>query len=70
MDIDDVLPDTNILPGSAVLRVKPGYDDVVGALVRDRLFGGTGQMVAQSVESVREQVVGIAGARLVEVVLY
>jgi len=70
MDLDDVLPDTNILPGSAVLRVKPGYDDVVGALVRDRLFGETGQMVAQSVESVREQVVGIAGARLIEVVLY
>lgn len=70
MDLDDVLSDTNILPGSAVLRVKPGYDDIVGGMVRDCLFGGTGQMVAQSVESVREQVVGIAGARLVEVVEY
>jgi hypothetical protein len=39
-------------------------------MVRDRLFGSTGQMVAQSVESVREQVVGIAGALLVEVILY
>lgn len=70
MDLDDVLSNTNILPGSTVLRVKPGYDDVVGALVRDRLFGGTGQMVARSVESVREQVVGIAGARLIEVLEY
>ncbi len=70
MDLDNVLSDTNILPGSAVLRVKPGCDDVVGDAVRDRLFGGTGQMVAQSVKSVREQVVGIAGARLIEVVLY
>ncbi|MEA3281498.1 MAG: DUF2117 domain-containing protein [Euryarchaeota archaeon] len=70
MDLDDVLSNTNILPGSAILRVKPGYDDVIGALVRDRLFGGTGQMVARSFESVREQVVGIAGARLIEVLEY
>jgi len=70
MDLDGVLSDTNILHGSVVLRVKPGYDDIVGAMVRDRLFGGTGQMVAQSVGSVREQVEGIAGARLVEVVEY
>ena len=70
LDLDDVLADTNILPGSVVLRVKPGYDDVVGDAVRDRLFGGTGRMVAQSFKSVREQVVGIAGAQLVEVVLY
>jgi hypothetical protein len=71
MDLDGVLSDTNILPGSVVLRVKPGYDDIVGDLVRDRLFGGTGQkMVTQSVESVREQVVGIAGVLLVEIVEY
>ena len=70
LDLDGVLSDTNILPGSVVLRVKPGYDDIVGDMVRELLFGGTGQMVAQSVESVREQVVGIAGSRLVEVVLY
>ena len=70
MDLDGVLSDTNILPGSVVLRVEPGYDDIVGDMVRDRIFGGTGQMVAQSVESVREQVAGIAGERLVEVVEY
>jgi len=71
MDLDDVLSDTNILPGSAVLRVKPGYDDVVGDMVRDRLFGGAGQkMIAQSVGSVRAQVEGIARALLVEVLEY
>lgn len=70
MDLDGVLSDANILPGSVVLRVEPGYDDIVGNMVRDRLFGSTGQMVAQSVESVRAQVVGIAGERLVAVVEY
>jgi hypothetical protein len=70
MDLDGVLSDANILPGSVVLRVEPGYDDIVGDMVRDRIFGGAGQVVAQSVESVRAQVVGVAGARLVEVVEY
>ncbi len=70
MDLDDVLFDTIILPRSVVLRVEPGYDDIVGDMVRDRMFSGAGQMVAQSVESVLKQVVEIAGERLVEVVEY
>jgi len=70
MDLDNVLSDANVLSGSVVLRVLPGYDDIVGNMVRDVLFGGAGSVVAESVESVREQVIGIAGEWLVEVVRF
>ena len=70
MDLDNVLSDANVLSGSVVLRVLPGYDDIVGNMVRDMVFGGAGSVVAESVESVRGQVIGIAGDRLVEVVRF
>ena len=70
LDLDNVLSDANVLSGSVVLRVLPGYDDIVGNMVRDMVFSGAGSVVAESVESVREQVIGIAGARLVEVVRF
>lgn len=70
MDLDNVLSDANVLSGSVVLRVLPGYDDIVGNMVRDMVFGGAGSVVAESVESIREQVIGIAGERLVEVVRF
>ncbi|MEA1943895.1 MAG: DUF2117 domain-containing protein [Euryarchaeota archaeon] len=70
MDLDYVLCDANILPGSIILRVEPGYDDIVGNMVHDMVFGGKNHTVAQSIESIREQVVGIAKEKLVEVLSY
>ena len=70
MDLDYVLRDTSILPGSAVLRVEPGYDDIVGNMVHDMIFGGKNYTMVQSIESIREQVVEIARERLIEVMPY
>ena len=70
MDIDNVLTNANIFPGSVVLRVEPGYDDVVGGMVQNLVFDGENQVRAPSIDSVREQVIEIAGKRLIEVVPY
>ncbi|MEA1906601.1 MAG: DUF2117 domain-containing protein [Euryarchaeota archaeon] len=70
LDIDNVLTKATIFPGSTVLRVEPGYDDIVGGMVQDKIFGGETRMKASSIDSVREQVITIAGKRLVEVVSY
>ena len=70
MDIDNVLTNANIFPGSVVLRVEPGYDDVVGGMVQNLVFDGANQVKASSIDSVREQVIEIAGGRLIEVVSY
>ncbi len=70
MDLDGVLCDANILPGSIILRVEPGYDDIVGNMVHDTVFDGKNHTMAQSIESIREQVVGIAKERLIEVLSY
>jgi len=70
LDIDNVLTNTTIFPGSAVLRVESGYDDIVGGMVQDTVFGGMARMRASSIDSVKEQVIAIAGERLIEVVSY
>lgn len=70
MDIDNVLKNTTIFPGSTVLRVESGYDDIVGGMVQDKIFGGEARMIASSIDSVREHVIAIAGKRLIEVVSY
>jgi hypothetical protein len=70
MDIDNVLTNANIFPGSVILRVEPGYDDVVGGMVQNLVFDGANQVRASSIDSVREQVIAIAGKRLIEVMPY
>ena len=70
MDIDNVLTNATIFPGSTVLRVEPGYDDIVGGMVQDMVFDGETRVRASSIDSVREQVIAIAGERLIEVVSY
>lgn len=70
LDIDNVLINTTVFPGSVVLRVESGYDDIVGGMVQDKIFGGDAQVSASSIDSVREHVIAIAGERLIEVVSY
>ena len=70
MDIDGMLSDASILPGSVVLQLKPGNDDIVGNMVRELIFDGENyvNVASQSIKSIREQVIEIAGARLIDVV--
>ncbi len=70
MDIDNVLINTTIFPGSVVLRVESGYDDIVGGMVQDKIFGGGTRMSASSIDSVKERVIAIAGKRLIDVMSY
>ncbi|HIE30794.1 MAG TPA: DUF2117 domain-containing protein [Methanosarcinales archaeon] len=70
MDIDYVLTNADIFPGSVVLRVDLGYDDIVGGMVRNIVFDGGDRLKASSIDSLREQVIAIAGERLIEVVSY
>lgn len=70
LDIDNILTNTTIFPGSTVLRVESGYDDIVGGIVHDTIFGGELRVSASSIDSVREQVIAIARERLIEVVSY
>ena len=70
MDIDNVLSNATIFPGSMILQVESGYDDIVGGMVQDRVFDGGIRGRASSIDSVREQVIAIAGEKLIEVVSY
>ncbi len=70
LDIDNVLTNTTIFPGSTVLRVESGYDDIVGGIVHDTIFGRELRVSASSIDSVRAQVIAIARERLIEVVSY
>ncbi|KAF5409955.1 MAG: DUF2117 domain-containing protein [Euryarchaeota archaeon] len=70
MDSDHVLSDASILPGSVVLQLEPGNDDLVGNAVRELIFDGENyvNVASQSIESIRAQVIEIAGTRLIDVV--
>jgi len=35
---------THMPPGSVVIRLSPGNDDIVGRRVREEIFGGRGRM--------------------------
>lgn len=56
-DIDRLAQSLAILPGSIIIRVRPGYDDIIGKRVHDEIFGGKERVLINAhdlVEGVKE----------------
>jgi hypothetical protein len=65
-DLDRLGGSTDIMPGSIIFRVLPGFDDVVGRLVMARIFKGRSRIRIAPGE-LAENIEAIAGNRLMEI---
>jgi hypothetical protein len=65
-DIDMLAEKTVMLPGSVVIRVEPGYDDLVGKHVKEEIFHGKSRAPFQADELI-EKIIEAAGDRVVRV---
>ena len=63
-DIDHLAQGLTIVPGSTIIRVQPGYDDIVGRRVHDEVFGGK-ERIAISARDLVERVADLAGEHLI-----
>lgn len=50
-----------VYPGSIVLRLMPGHDDLVGRLIREKLFSGKAYAFFDTKESIINQILRISG---------
>ncbi|MFA7375637.1 MAG: DUF2117 domain-containing protein [Methanothrix soehngenii] len=64
-DIDRLAGSLTILPGSIIIRVRPGYDDIVGGRAREEIFRGE-ERISISALDLADRVVDLAGELLVE----
>ncbi|MCD4816947.1 MAG: DUF2117 domain-containing protein, partial [Methanosarcinales archaeon] len=71
-DRDGITHHAHVPPGSVVIRVSPGNDDIVGRRVREEIFGGRGRMEigGDGFGGILDGVIGVAGGLVEEVVRY
>jgi hypothetical protein len=71
-DRDGITHHAHVPPGSVVIRVSQGNDDIVGHRVREEIFGGRGRMEigGDGFEGILDGVIGVAGGMVEEVVRY
>jgi hypothetical protein len=71
-DRDGITHHTHMPPGSVVIRLAPGKDDVVGRRVRVEIFGGKERIMIGEMgfEGILDDVLGLAGGLVDEVVRY
>ncbi len=65
-DIDGLSRETIIPEGSVVIRVKPGFDDIVGRCIKEEIFGGKNR-VSLRASDLLERVLEIAGDRIAQI---
>lgn len=65
-DLDRLAESLTMMPGSIVIRVEPGYDDLVGRRVLDEIFQGK-KRVSNSTADLAEKVKKLAGEHLIEI---
>ncbi|KGK98599.1 hypothetical protein LI82_06930 [Methanococcoides methylutens] len=64
-DPDGFSHTAHFYPGSLVLQLEPGWDDIIGKLIRKKLFDGNDRARFDSFENMRENVLEIIGEKLV-----
>lgn len=71
-DRDGITHYAHVPPGSVIIRVSPGNDDIVGRRVCEEIFGGRGRMKVDDdgFEGILSGVLGLAGVMVEEVVRY
>lgn len=65
-DLDCLHPGAAALPGSLIIRVKPGFDDIIGMRIRDEIFCGRQRVpLCASIDILTKRITDIAGEHLV-----
>ncbi|WP_348304012.1 DUF2117 domain-containing protein [Methanothrix sp.] len=64
-DIDHLAQSPTIMPGSIIIRVRPGYDDIIGRRVHDEIFRGE-ERISISAHDLGNRVADLAGELLLE----
>jgi len=64
-DIDRLAGSLTILPGSIIIRVRPGYDDIIGRRAREEIFRGE-ERISISALDLANRVADLAGELLLE----
>lgn len=64
-DPDGFSHTAHFYPGSQVLQLEPGWDDIIGKLIRNKLFDGNDRARFDSFEKMRESILEIVGEKLV-----
>jgi hypothetical protein len=65
-DLDRLAESLTMMPGSVIIRVKPGYDDLVGKRVLDEVFEGK-KRIHIGARDLAERVKKLAGGHLIEI---
>ena len=63
-DIDRLAGSLTILPGSIIIRVRPGYDDIIGRRAREEIFRGEDRISISALD-LADRVKELAGGHLI-----
>lgn len=66
-DLDRILEDTTVAPGSIIIRVREGFDDIVGREVFEKIFKGEAQIHIQEKSELLAGIIGLAEKYIVEI---
>lgn len=69
-DLDSILGDAAIPAGSIIIRVKEGFDDIIGREISEKLMMGKQKLDVHSCEEIVEKVLKLAGNKIVEIKRY
>ncbi|MDO8727754.1 MAG: DUF2117 domain-containing protein [Candidatus Methanoperedens sp.] len=69
-DPDSILGDAAIPAGSMIIRVKEGYDDIIGREISEKIMVGRQKLSVKSCEEIVEKVLKLAENKIVEIKSY
>ncbi|MDY6964473.1 MAG: DUF2117 domain-containing protein [Halobacteriota archaeon] len=69
-DIDKIVPDTHIAPGSIIVQLKEGYDDEIGRRIKREIFEDRDTIDIEDVSDLKDRVLKIARDKIDEVRSY
>jgi hypothetical protein len=69
-DLDSILGEAAIPAGSIIIRVKEGFDDIIGREISEKLMTGKQKLAVQSCEEIVEKVLKLAGNEIEEIKRY
>lgn len=69
-DLDRILEDTAVPEGSAIIRVKEGFDDIVGREVYEKLMGREQRIRMDRADELLARILALAEKHIVEIKYY
>ncbi len=69
-DVDSILGDAAVPAGSIIIRVKEGYDDIIGREISEKLMMGKQKLAVHSYEEIVEIVLKFAENKIEEIKRY